>query len=126
MLFNVPLNQTIKRFRFDVLLTTYESMGIKMSDKGCFIKSIDHPHYFIMDPMALFSDDDVWLFTLQNNIPIHPLYYKGYRYIDNIERVNSTDGKPVFEKHLEANKLKSDSDLVKDDIQERLRMMGYL
>jgi len=71
-------------------------------------------------PILTFTERDVWDFILKNKIPIHPLYYEGYRPIDDKYETKKFSDKPAWEQDLEG------TEEIFGRAQDKENMMGIL
>ena len=62
----------------------------------------------------------------QNKLPIHPLYYQGYRSIDGKYDSKKIDDKPAWEQDLEKTEERAGRAQDKEQMMERLRKFGYM
>ena len=61
-----------------------------------------------------------------NKLPIHPLYYKGYRSIDGKYDSKKIGDKPAWEQDLENTEERAGRAPDKEKMMERLREFGYI
>ncbi|MEM3260151.1 MAG: phosphoadenosine phosphosulfate reductase family protein, partial [Thermoplasmata archaeon] len=78
----IAMNDAIKKYRIDALFT-----GIRWDENPArswevFISLRKDPPHVRVHPILPFTERNVWEYTFKNNLPIHPLYYQGYRSID--------------------------------------------
>ena len=61
-----------------------------------------------------------------NELPIHPLYYKGYRSIDGKYDSTKTSDKPAWEQDLENTAERAGRAQDKENMMDELRKFGYM
>ena len=91
-----------------------------------FFSPREDPNHFRVHPILLFTERDVWNFTLANKLPIHPLYYKGYRSIDDKYETKPVGDKPAWEQDLENTPERAGRAQDKEFMMEILRKYGYM
>ncbi len=123
LLKRVALISAIKRYRFDSIIT-----GIRwdsgpeagdelfISDKGTHVQ---------VSPILPFLESDVWQYTLQLNLPIHPRYAQGYPSIEGIHSSQKVSDIPAWEQKT-GSAGKSDMQTQnREAMAEKLRALGY-
>mgnify|MGYP001770722074 FL=1 len=91
-----------------------------------FFSPREEPKHFRVHPILLFTERDVWDFTLANKLPIHPLYYKGFRSIDDRYETKPVGDKPAWEQDLENTPERAGRAQDKEFMMEILRKYGYM
>ncbi len=76
-------------------------------------------------PILLWTEREVWDYTLEHGLPIHPLYAEGYRSFDGVKDSKPTDTRPAWEQDLEGSEERAGRAQDKERIMERLRALGY-
>ncbi len=125
LLKTVALNRALRRHDFDTIIT-----GILWDENPArsgevFFSPRDDPPHTRVHPILLWSEREVWNYTLENRLPIHPLYKRGYRSFDGVRDSNPTDTRPAWEQDLEASAERAGRAQDKEEIMERLRALGY-
>ena len=122
----IAMNDAIKKYRIDALFT-----GIRWDENPArswevFISLRKDPPHFRVHPILPFTERNVWEYTFKNNLPIHPLYYQGYRSIDGKYDSKKTGDKPAWEQDLEHTKERAGRSQDKEGMMEKLRRFGYM
>ncbi|MGC8599316.1 MAG: phosphoadenosine phosphosulfate reductase family protein [Thermoplasmata archaeon] len=122
----IAMNDAIKRYRIDALFT-----GIRWDENPArswevFISPRENPPHVRVHPILPFTERNVWEYTFKNNLPIHPLYYQGYRSIDGKYDSKKTGDKPAWEQDLEHTKERAGRSQDKEGMMEKLRRFGYM
>lgn len=126
LLKTVPMKNAISRYRFDALF-----VGVRWDENPArgtevFVSARHDPDHFRVHPILTFREKDVWSFIFKYNLPIHPLYYKGYRSIDGKNDSKPTSNKPAWEQDLENTSERAGRSQDKEGIMEKLRNLGYM
>ena len=122
----IAMNDAIKKYRIDALFT-----GIRWDENPArswevFISLRKDPPHVRVHPILPFTERNVWEYTFKNNLPIHPLYYQGYRSIDGKYDSKKTGDKPAWEHDLEHTKERAGRSQDKEGMMEKLRRFGYM
>ena len=91
-----------------------------------FFSPRNEPEHFRIHPILLFTERDVWDYTLRHKLPIHPLYEKGYRSLDDKYETKKVSDKPAWEQDLEETPERFGRAQDKENIMELLRKFGYM
>jgi len=91
-----------------------------------FFSRREKPLHIRVHPILQFTERDVWDYTLGNKLPINPLYYRGYRSIDDKFETKPTGDKPAWEQDLENTPERVGRAQDKEGIMELLRRYGYM
>ena len=126
LLKTVPFNNIIIKYRFDALYTGVRWDENEARSIETFISKRSSPEHFRVQPIILFTERDVWDYMFQNKLPIHPLYYQGYRSIDGKYDSKKIDDKPAWEQDLEKTEERAGRAQDKEQMMERLRKFGYM
>lgn len=126
LLKTVPFNEAIRKYRFDALYTGVRWDENEARSIETFISPRSDPDHFRVQPIILFTERNVWDYMFSNKLPIHPLYYKGYRSIDGKFDSNKIDDKPAWEQDLENTEERAGRAQDKENMMERLRRFGYM
>ena len=126
LLKTVPFNNIIKKYRFDALYTGVRWDENEARSIETFISPRSNPEHFRVQPIILFTERDVWNYMFQNKLPIHPLYYQGYRSIDGKYDTKKIDDKPAWEQDLDNTEERAGRAQDKEKMMERLRNFGYM
>ena len=126
LLKTVPFNDIIIKYRFDALYTGVRWDENEARSIETFISKRSSPEHFRVQPIILFTERDVWDYMFQNKLPIHPLYYQGYRSIDGKYDSKKIDDKPAWEQDLEKTEERAGRAQDKEQMMERLRKFGYM
>ncbi len=125
LLKTVALNRTIRAGGFDRIIT-----GIRWDENPArasevFFSPREDPPHVRVHPILPWTEREVWTYTRDRNLPVHPLYSKGYRSLDGIHDSMPTDSRPAWEQDLEGTKERAGRAQDKEHIMERLRALGY-
>lgn len=127
LLKTVPMMEAVKELKIDALI-----IGIRWDENPAraietfFSPRNEDPKHFRVHPILLFSERDLWEFTLSNKLPIHPLYYKGFRSIDDKYESKPVGDKPAWEQDLDNTPERLGRAQDKENIMEILRKHGYM
>jgi phosphoadenosine phosphosulfate reductase len=126
LLKTVPMQNAISRYRFDALF-----VGVRWDENPArgtevFLSRRNNPEHFRAHPILTFNEKDVWSFIFKNKLPIHPLYYKGYRSIDGKNDSKPISDKPAWEQDLDNTSERAGRSQDKEGIMEKLRNLGYM
>ena len=126
LLKTVAMNNAINRYRFDVLM-----VGVRWDENDArssevFLSPRKDPFHYRLHPILPFTERDIWDYTLNNKLPIHPLYFKGFRSIDGKEDSVPISDKPAWTQDLEGTSERSGRSQDKEGIMEKLRKLGYM
>jgi phosphoadenosine phosphosulfate reductase len=124
LLKTVPMKEFVREGGYDALY-----IGIRMdenparADETFFSRREDHMR---VHPILTFTERDVWNYILNNKVPIHPLYYQGYRSIDDKYETKKFSDKPAWEQDLEGTEERFGRAQDKENMMETLRRFGYM
>lgn len=125
LLKTVALKRALRENGFETVIT-----GIRWdenparSDEVFFSPREDPPHMRV-HPILPWTEREVWDYTLESELPIHPLYSQGYRSFDGVKDSKPTDTRPAWEQDLEASAERAGRAQDKEEIMKRLRALGY-
>lgn len=91
-----------------------------------FLRKIDKPRHFRVEPILHFTEKDVWDATHKFNIPFVKLYEQGYRSLGARVTTKKTDDKPAWQQDLEGTQERGGRRQDKEQIMKRLRDLGYM
>ncbi len=91
-----------------------------------FIRKMDNPTHFRVEPILHFFEKDVWEATHKNKIPYISLYKDGYRSLGAKSTTKKTGDKPAWEQNMEEIKERAGRQQDKEKIMQRLRELGYM
>ncbi len=126
LLKTVPMNEAIREHKFDAVVT-----GIRWDENEArsaerFVSPRSEPPHARVHPILHFTERDVWMETLRQDIPIHPLYERGFRSIDGKHDSQEVGNAPAWEQDLEGTSERAGRKQDKEQIMERLRQLGYM
>jgi phosphoadenosine phosphosulfate reductase len=126
LLKTVAMNNVINKYRFDLVM-----VGVRWDENDArsnevFLSLRKDPLHNRLHPILPFTERNVWDYTLENKLPIHPLYFKGFRSIDGREDSIPISDKPAWDQDLESTAERSGRAQDKEGIMERLRELGYM
>ncbi len=110
------LNKCIREKGFKAVVT-----GIRWDEQEArsgetFVSRRENPDHLRIHPILHWTEGDVWEFIKTRNLPVHPLYSKGYR---------SIGCEPCTEPTPEGGRERDGRAQDKEEIMERLRKLGY-
>lgn len=125
LLKTVALNLAIRDRRIDTVIA-----GIRWDEnpaRACevFFSPRENPPHMRVHPILPWTEREVWTYTLEHGLPIHPLYRQGYRSFDGVRDSSPTDARPAWEQDLEGSEERLGRAQDKEEIMERLRALGY-
>lgn len=126
LLKTVPFNDVIRKYRFDSLYTGVRWDENEARSNEVFISPRYNPDHVRVQPIIIFREKDVWNYMFNNNLPIHPLYYKGYRSIDGKYDSKKINDKPAWEQDLENTSERAGRAQDKENMMNELRKFGYM
>jgi len=118
LLRTVPMNEAIEKYRFDALLVGLRWDENEAVASEVFISPKNNPFHYRIHPILTFTEKDIWAYILQNNLPKHPLYSKGFRSIDSKEDSVPESSIPAWE---QTGRYQDEEEMI-----ERLRNWGYI
>ncbi|WP_202905263.1 phosphoadenosine phosphosulfate reductase family protein [Vulcanisaeta thermophila] len=126
LLKTVPLLEFIRDGGYDGVF-----VGIRWDENPArasevFFSRRSDPVHIRVHPILHFTERDIWDYTLSNKLPINPLYYRGYRSIDDKYETKPTGNKPAWEQDLERTPERVGRAQDKEGIMELLRRYGYM
>jgi len=126
LLKTVAMNQSIRKYGFDALLT-----GIRWDENTArsqerFFSMRESPPHTRIHPILTFRERDIWDYMFKYSLPIHPKYREGYRSIDGKHDSTKISDKPAWEQDLEGTKERAGRSQDKEGMMEKLRKMGYM
>lgn len=126
LLKTVPMNEFIRDGGYEGVF-----VGIRWDENPAragevFFSRRQEPLHVRVHPILPFTERDVWNYTLENKLPINPLYYRGFRSIDDKYESKPTGDKPAWEQDLEGTPERVGRAQDKEGIMELLRRYGYM
>lgn len=125
MLKTVALKRAIQQYKFDTVITGIRWDESPARAREVFFSARDDPPHTRVHPILPWREREVWTYTLNANLPIHPLYSRGYRSLGGAAATRSTGSKPAWEQDLEGSDERSGRAQDKEGIMRRLRDLGY-
>jgi len=124
LLKTVALKRAIKTHGFDVIFVgiRWDEHPARSGEK--FFSPREDPPHTRVHPILHLSERDIWTVMLDEKLPTHPLYAKGYRSLDSIEAKRGSD-LPAWEQELGKDE-RSGREQDKEGVMERLRALGYM
>ena len=122
----VPMKSEILKNRFDCAF-----VGVRWDENNArstelFMHPRENPTHVRVHPILTFTEADIWNYIFKFKLPIHPLYYQGYRSIDGINDSKPTDTRPAWEQDLVRTEERAGRSQDKEGIMEKLRELGYM
>lgn len=126
LLKTVVMNNILKRYRFDCLLT-----GVRWDENPArsgesFMSARHNPDHIRVHPVLHFLERDIWKYIQTFEIPFHPLYSQGYRSIDGVHDSTKTGNNPAWEQDLDLTDERGGRSKEKEDLMTKMRSMGYM
>lgn len=124
LLKTVAMNQAFREHDFD-----YAFVGIRWDEHPArametFFSNRTDPDHIRVHPILPLTERDIWTEMMQERLPIHPLYAKGFRSLDSIG-AEPLDDRPAWEQELGLNE-RAGREQDKEELMERLRALGYM
>lgn len=91
-----------------------------------FFSPRENPDHTRIHPILPFKERDVWEASFKLDVPINPLYEKGYRSLGSKVSTEKPGDKPAWEQNLEDTKERQGRAQDKEEIMKRLRELGYM
>lgn len=122
----LPMNRLVRTRAIDALLTGIRRDENEAREGESLFSLRENPPHMRVHPILLFSERAVWEATLQNGLPICPLYARGYRSFDGWYDSSKTADEPAWEQDLEETQERAGRGQDKEGIMRRLRELGYM
>ncbi|MFQ5951092.1 MAG: phosphoadenosine phosphosulfate reductase family protein, partial [Candidatus Geothermarchaeales archaeon] len=90
-----------------------------------FLSPREDPPHVRVHPILPWTERDVWTYTLEHDLPIHPLYDRGYRSFDGVQDSEPIEDRPAWEQNLEGSVERAGRAQDKEEMMRRLRDLGY-
>jgi len=126
LLKTVPFNDVVVKYRFDSLYTGVRWDENEARSSEVFISQRLNPDHVRVQPIVTFRERDVWDYMFKNKLPIHPLYYQGYRSIDGKYDSKKVSDKPAWEQDLDNTYERAGRAQDKENMMGELRKFGYM
>ena len=126
LLKTVPMNDAIREKGFDGVATGIRWDEDEARSRERFISSREDPPHARIHPILHFTEREVWMETLKNRLPLHPLYEKGWRSIDGRYDSKKVGDVPAWEQDMEGTDERAGRAQDKELLMERLRQLGYM
>ncbi len=126
LLKTVPMNEAIQEHQLDAVVTGIRWDENEARSKERFISPRFDPPHARIHPILHFTEREVWMETLRQSLPIHPLYEQGFRSIDGRHDSHKVSDVPAWQQDLEGTFERAGRAQDKEEIMERLRELGYM
>ena len=126
LLKTVPMNDAIRENGFDGVATGIRWDEDEARSRERFISPREDPPHARIHPILHFTEREVWMETLKNRLPLHPLYEKGWRSIDGRYDSEKVGNAPAWEQDMEGTDERAGRAQDKELLMERLRQLGYM
>lgn len=125
LLKTVALKRALREHGFNAVIS-----GIRWDEnparaREVFFSPREDPPHTRVHPILPWTERDVWTYTREHDLPVHPLYERGYRSFDGIHDSEPTDTRPAWEQDLEGTVERAGRAQDKEEIMRRLRALGY-
>jgi len=126
LLKTVAMNRAIEENRFEALF-----VGVRWDENDArsvevFLSPREKPFHYRLHPILTFTEKDIWDYIIQNDLPKHPLYERGFRSIDGKEDSVPLSKIPAWEQDLNSTSERAGRSQDKEGMMERLRKLGYM
>ena len=125
LLLEIPLRKVVAKERFDCVFKGIRADTVENRNVREFIKR-DKADFVFARPMLTFNDIDIWNYTFKFHLPIHPLYYIGYRSVDGIDNSHPDTVRPLWEDILEYKERRLGVVKEENSVLQNLKQWGYL
>jgi len=119
----LPLQESIRKYRFDSVFFGDRWARSKPSEFYVFLHTNDRPHWSEIRPILPFSDDDIWNYIHQYDVPVNPLYDRGYKTIDG--KFNSEFSSEAHNNQKGSVPERIGSIADEEAIRQKLKDLGY-
>jgi len=122
----VATNIWLEKNKIEALLTgvRWDEQPARAEDD--FLRKIDRPKHFRIEPILHFLEKDIWQTTRQYKIPYVKLYQQGYRSLGAKNTTQKPSQQPAWKQDLEKTKERAGRQQDKEKIMHRLRALGYM
>ena len=126
LLKTVAMNRAIEENRFEALF-----MGVRWDENDAgstevFLSPCEKPFHYRLHPILTLTERDIWDYIIQNDLPKHPLYEKGFRSINGKEDSVPLSKIPAWEQVLSSTSKRAGRPQDKEGMMETLRKLGYM
>ncbi len=125
LLKTIALKRAIVEHGFDAVISGIRWDEGPARSKEVFFSPREDPGHMRVHPILPWTERDVWVHTLANDLPVHPLYERGYRSFDGMKDSRPTGTRPAWEQDLEKSSERAGRSQDKEGIMEQLRSLGY-
>ncbi len=125
LLKTVALNRHLRDHGIDAVIAGIRWDENPARSSEVFFSPREEPPHTRIHPILPWSERDVWDHTLEQALPIHSLYLRGYRSFDGVHDSAPTDVRPAWEQDLETIEERTGRGQDKEEIMEQLRALGY-
>ena len=126
LLKTVAMNKAIEENRFDALFVGVRWDENEARSSEVFLSPREKPFHYRLHPILTFTEGDIWDYIIQNNLPRHPLYERGFRSIDGKEDSEPLSNVPAWQQDLKSTSERAGRSQDKEGMMERLRKLGYM
>jgi phosphoadenosine phosphosulfate reductase len=126
LLKTVAMNSAIEENRFEALFVGVRWDENEARSSEVFLSSRDKPFHYRLHPILTFTERDIWDYIIQNKLPKHPLYERGFRSIDGKEDSTPLSNLPAWEQDLSSTSERAGRSQDKEGMMDRLRKLGYM
>lgn len=121
----VALHGVLREHRIDAVMT-----GIRWDENAAragevFFSPREAPPHMRIHPLLPWTEREVWDYTLEAGLPIHPLYRRGYRSLDGVWDSALLDTRPAWQQDMGSSTERAGRARDKEQVMERLRALGY-
>lgn len=125
LLKTLAMNRALTERGFDTVIAGIRWDENPARSSEVFFSQREDPRHTRVHPILPWTEREVWSYTLENRLPIHPLYVQGYRSFDGVRDSKPTGSRPAWEQDLEESAERAGRAQDKEAIMERLRELGY-
>lgn len=125
LLKTVAFNQAIRRHDFDMVITGIRWDESPARSNEVFFSRREDPPHMRVHPILPWTEREVWAYTLEKGLLIHPLYRQGFRSFDGIHDSTPFDDRPAWDQDLDTTLEREGRAQDKEQNMHRLRALGY-
>lgn len=126
LLVKAPIEKAIARHRFDSVITAPTSDFPGGEGLNALIGRMNEETYSVVNPTLMFTGADLWKYTFDNSIPVHPKYREGHTSVFRKENNTPGSDKPAWEDEMIKEDASRDTAEDRERMMEKLRALGYI
>ncbi len=126
LLKTVPMKRAFRKHSFDSAFIAIRWDENPARATEVFISERKDPRHVRVHPILPFSERNIWDYVQKEDLPINPLYSRGYRSYDGVSDASSLEDVPAWEQDLEGTPERAGRARDKEQYMRRLRELGYM